>query len=159
MCCLLLFWSACGRLFSNKTPRSSVWSGKSSQSELRAGDQARFPRILQIYSCAHIFANPAQNVFTKLRTLAKTFHMAVLLVYGRPDIVPTEERMRYDNLAYSQGCQLILFRPGDGKSARMHFNQWPDDERTIRIMDGEAGEYGPLAEAVVAGHKSVAALA
>ena len=48
---------------------------------------------------------PAQNVFIKLRTLARSFYLPVLLVYGRPDVVPTEERMRYDNLSYSQGIQ------------------------------------------------------
>lgn len=94
--------------------------------------------------------------------------MAVLLVYGRPDVVPTEERMCYDNLSYSQGTMGILFRPGDGKSIRVHFNRWDQDgiqgfassarqirEGSIRIMLGEVGEYGPLANEVVVGYATV----
>lgn len=38
----------------------------------------------------------------------------------------------------------------------MHFNRWAADN-TVRVLMGEAGEYGPLAEEVIAGHMSVMA--
>lgn len=76
--------------------------------------------------------------------------------YGRPDVVPTEERMRYENLTYSQGTMVMVFHPGDGRSARMHFNRWSTADKSVRVCMGEAGEYGPLADDVVAGYMSVA---
>jgi hypothetical protein len=60
----------------------------------------------------------------------------------------------------------ILFRPGDGKTIRVHFNtpdkpegDSRDDDDTedpvIQVVMGEVGEFGPLASCVVAGHASV----
>lgn len=45
--------------------------------------------------------------------------------------------------------------PGDGKTARVHFNAGPDT--IVRIMLGEVGEWGPLHPFVMSGHGSLAA--
>lgn len=96
---------------------------------------------------------PAQDVFAKLRLLAHRFSIAVLLVYGRPDIVPTEHRMQYGNLQYSQGTQGILFRPGDGRTSRVCFNA--GDDEVVHVVMGECGEFGPPHPVVLAGHQSI----
>lgn len=98
---------------------------------------------------------PSQDVFQKLRTLARRFDFPVLLVYGRPDIVPTESRMNYGNLSYSQGSMGILFRPGDGRTCRVHFNQTDTGGTGVRVLIGEPGEFGPLHPQVVAGIKQI----
>ena len=108
---------------------------------------------------------PAQDVFHKLRTLATKFNVAVLLVYGRPDVVPTDERMSYGNLhrggrttpspsQYSVGCMGILFRPADGVTRRVHF--YVEGDRVV-LMLGEVGEFGPIHAMVISGHQAVAA--
>lgn len=98
---------------------------------------------------------PAQNVFAKLRALARDFRIAALLLYGRPDMPATDERMRYESLAYSQGLMAILFRPGDGTTCRVHFNLV--EGRGVRVVPGEVGEFGPLHASVLAGHASLGA--
>lgn len=95
---------------------------------------------------------PAQDVFSKLRSLARLFHIPVVVLYGRPDVVPTDERMTYGNLQYSQGTMGILFRPGDGHTSRAHFDAWDD---AVHLRLGEPGEHGPLHPRVVAGHLSL----
>lgn len=99
---------------------------------------------------------PAQDVFSKLRTLARLFAVPVLLVYGRPDVAATDQRMQYGQLGYHQGVMGILFRPGDGKTARVHFNSGADGV-VVRVMLGEVGEWGPLHPFVLAGHQLLAA--
>ena len=102
--------------------------------------------------------HPTQDVFAKLRALARDFHFPVLLVYGRPDLPATDERMQYDNLQYSQGMMAILFRPGDGVSTRVHFNAFDGESmRTVvvQLVPGEVGENGPLHPFVMAGHASL----
>ena len=64
--------------------------------------------------------------------------------------------MKYGALQYSQGPMAILFRPGDGRTCRVHFNA--GDDARVRIMLGEPGEFGPIHPVVAAGHAAVAAL-
>lgn len=99
---------------------------------------------------------PAQDVFIKLRTLARDFQTPVLLLYGRPDLPATDERMQYQNLQYSQGLMAILFRPDDGITTRVHFNAVTDDHPPlVQLVPGEVGERGPLHPFVVAGHRAL----
>lgn len=104
---------------------------------------------------------PAQDVFQKLRALATLFHTPVLLVYGRPDIAPTEERMQYGRLGYHRGPMAILFRPGDGATRRVHFDVRAaadgGGEPRVCVVCGEPGEFGPLHPRVLAGHAAIAA--
>jgi hypothetical protein len=101
---------------------------------------------------------PAQDVFVKLRRLAIDYEHPVVLLYGRPDIVPTEARMDYQNMQYHQGVMGILFRPGDGRSTRVHFNATDDgppssETPRVHLHIGECGEYGPLHPWVRSGHE------
>lgn len=99
---------------------------------------------------------PAQDVFIKLRTLAKDFGVPVVLLYGRPDVAATDERMQYENLQYSQGLMVILFRPEDGLTTRVHFNVVNTTEPPlVQLVPGEVGERGPLHPFIVAGHRTL----
>lgn len=101
---------------------------------------------------------PAQDVFGKLRALARLFDVPVLLVYGRPDVVATDEHMQYGHLHYHAGVMGILFRPGDGSTCRVHFNVVDDQPHpVVVVVRGEVGEFGPVHPFVVAGHHAVAA--
>lgn len=98
---------------------------------------------------------PTQDVFAKLRALARLFYIPVVLLYGRPDVVPTDTHMTYGKLQYSQGTMGILFRPGTGDTCRVHFDVGSDD--MVRLRPGEPGEHGPLHKRVVSGHLSLQA--
>lgn len=101
---------------------------------------------------------PAQDVFGKLRAVALTFHVPVLLLYGRPELVATEERMQYDRLGYHMGVMAILFRPGDGHSCRVHFDVMPADgprAGRVGLRPGEAGEFGPPHRFILEGHAAI----
>lgn len=104
---------------------------------------------------------PAQDVFGKLRAVAQAFHVPVLLLYGRPEVSATEERMHYDHLGYHQGTMGILFRPGDGHSCRVHFDvDGPEDAAApcVGLALGEVGEFGPPHPFIVEGHRALTAL-